>query len=166
MWYFVTFLFWNVLIERALTGAFRDSVHEAPLFYLRWVRLALLFATVIVINAIVEYAKADLVFDDHGSALGALGHAAGFVFSRFASVMTIYITLGFLTLATIFLYSAFARFFPQSGVAAVFVWFVVSQLLLFLRWRFRLASWAAALAFYRREPDPDTLPIEAQVEPI
>jgi hypothetical protein len=166
VFYFVAFLFWNVLITRALAAAFRDSVREAPLFYLTWLRLALLFATVFVINVIVDYAKADLVLDDHSSVLGALGHAVGFVLSRFGRVMAIYLALGLLTVIAIFLYSAFARFFPQSSVATVFLWFVVSQALLFVRWMFRLAQWAAALAFYRREPDLDTLPIEAQVEPV
>jgi hypothetical protein len=164
--YYVAFLFWNVLLADVMQSAFRNSVHEAPLFYLTWLRWALLFATVFVINAIVEYAKADLVLDDHGSALGALGHAAGFVFARFGRVMAIYLFLGLLTTLTIFVYAAFARFFPQSGVVTIFIWFVVAQLLLFLRWMFRLASWAAELTYYRRGPDPDTLPIEAQVEPV
>lgn len=165
--YFVAFWFWNVLMADALEQAFKDSVHEAPLFYLNWLRVALLFATVFVINAIVEYAKADLVLDDHhGSAFGALGHAAGFVFARFGQVMAIYLFLGLLTTITIFLYAAFARYFPQSNVVTVFIWFVIAQVLLFVRWMFRLASWAAALTYYRREPDPDALPIEAQVEPV
>jgi hypothetical protein len=164
--YFVAFGFWNYLVARALTAAFENSVHEAPLFYLTWLRIMLLFLTVFVINAIIEYAKADLVLDDHRSALGALGHAAGFVFANFTSVMAIYFALGLLTVLTVFVYAAFARFIPQSNVFTVFFWFVISQLLLFLRWRFRLASWAAALAYYRREPDLDSLPIEAQVEPV
>lgn len=166
VFYFIAFWFWNVLLGEALQKNFENSVHEAPLFYLTWLRIALLFFTVFVINAIVEYAKADLVLHDHPSALGALGHAAGFVFSRFARVMAIYFALGLLTVATIFLYSAFARYFPQSGVATVFFWFLVSQFLLFLRWMLRLSSWAAALAFYRREPDLDQLPLEAQVEHV
>jgi hypothetical protein len=164
--YFVAFWFWNMMLSDALRRAFDNSVHEAPMFYLNWLRIALLFLTVFVINAIVEYAKADLVLHDHPSACGALGHAAGFVFARFGSVMAIYFSLGLLTVATIFLYSAFARYFPQSSVATVFFWFLVSQFLLFLRWMFRLSSWAAELAYYRREPEPDKLPIEAQVESV
>jgi hypothetical protein len=164
--YFVAFWFWNVVMGDALESAFKNSVHEAPFFYLNWLRYALLFATVFIINAVIEYAKADLVLDDHTSTIGALGHAAGFVFGRFGRVMAIYVALGLLTTVTIVVYAAFARFFPQSNVATVFIWFVVAQVLLFLRWMFRLASWAAELAFYRREPDPDSLPIEAQVEPV
>lgn len=166
VFYFFAFWFWNVLLAGLLEEAFRNSVREAPLFYLTWLRYALLFATVFVINVIVEYAKTELVLNDHHSALGALGHAAGFVFARFGRVMAIYLFLGLLSTLTMFLYAVFARYFPQSNVVTVFIWFVVAQLLLFLRWMFRLASWAAELAFYRREPDPDTLPIEAQVEPV
>lgn len=146
--YFVAFWFWQNIMGMAVEKLFEDAVAERGHFYTEWLRWALLIFTVFVVNMIVEYAKADMVIDEHNSALGAFGHAAGFVFTNFGRVLTIYLSLGFLTLFTIFIYSAFARFFPQSSVATVFIWFVVAQALLWLRWMFRLSSWGAAVAYY------------------
>lgn len=162
--YFVAFWFWQNIMGLAVDRLFQDAVAERGHFYTEWLRWALLILTVFVVNIIVEYAKADMVIDEHYSAFGAMGHAAGFVFANFGRVLAIYVSLGSLTLLTIFIYSAFARFFPQSSVATVFIWFLVAQVLLWFRWMFRLSSWAAAVAYYssRRTPAVVTQPAPAE----
>jgi branched-subunit amino acid transport protein AzlD len=149
--YFIVFWLFS-LLAGGLDRAFADSAVERWHFYLNWVRLALFFFAVFVVNIIVDYAKADMVIDEHGSALAALGHAAGFVASHFGRVLGIYLVLGLLSTITIFAYSAFARFFPQSSMPTILVWFLVAQALLWLRWMFRLASWGAAVSFYGVRP--------------
>jgi hypothetical protein len=148
VFYFVAFWFWQNIMALGVDRLFEDAVAERGHFYTEWLRWALLIFTVFVVNMIVEYAKADMVIDEHNSAFGAIGHAAGFVFANFGRVLAIYLSLGLLTLLAIFLYSVFARFFPQSSVATVFIWFLVAQALLWMRWMFRLSSWAAAVAYY------------------
>jgi hypothetical protein len=146
--YFVAFWLWQGPVSYGLDALFRDSAVERWHFYLNWVRWAALFFTVFVINMVVDYAKADLVIDDHRSVLAALGHAAGFVVAHFGRVFAIYLALGLMATVTVFVYSAFARFFPQSSMITVLIWFLVAQALLCARWMFRLASWGAAVAFY------------------
>jgi hypothetical protein len=147
--YFVAFWFWQGPAASAMERLFQDSVEERWQFYLHWLRWALLLASVFVINAVLEYAKADVVIHEHSSALGALGHAAGFVVARFSRVMMIYLFFGALSLIAMLAYAAFARYFPQRNVPTVLIWFLIAQLLLFIRWMFRLASWGAAVAYYR-----------------
>ncbi|MBZ5648059.1 MAG: hypothetical protein LAN37_12635 [Acidobacteriia bacterium] len=148
VYYFLCFWIFQDLGGRGLDWAFRDSVHEAPHFYLDWLRWALLVFSVVVVSMVIEYAKADMVRDDHASALAALGHGAGFVFSHFGRALTIYLGLGALGGVAVVVYSLFALYFPQSSAGTVFVWFVVAQVLMCFRWMFRLASWAAEVAFY------------------
>ena len=147
--YFVVFWLWTGPAVRSLRYLFRDSVREAPHFYLTWLRWALLFFCLFVISAIVEYARAEVLRDEHPSALAALGRGAGFVFARFRGVLAIYLGLGFLALLTALLYAAFARYFPQSSVLTILIWFLVAQAMLWVRWKLRLASWAAAVAYYQ-----------------
>lgn len=104
----------------------------------------------------LDYAKAGLVADDHASIFAALGHAAGFVVRRCGSVLAIYCGLALLTGVVILLYAVFARFFPQSSAFTVFVWFLVAQALIWVRWLLRLAQWSAATAFYGRRPPAAT----------
>jgi hypothetical protein len=104
-----------------------------------------------VVNALVEYAKADIVTDEHRSAVAAFLHAAGFFLAHCGRVMLIYLTLGLLTTATIVVYVVFARWMPQYSVATIFIWFAVAQALLWVRWMFRLASWGATVAYYGAE---------------
>ncbi len=146
--YFLCFWILQDLAGQGLTWTFRDSVHEAPRFYLDWLRWALLAFSVFVVSMVVEYAKADMVRDDHGSVLAALGHGGGFVVSHFGRTLAIYLALGALGGVAIAVYSLFAHYFPQSSAITVFVWFVVAQVLMCFRWMFRLASWAAEVAFY------------------
>jgi hypothetical protein len=146
--YFVAFWFWQGPVATLLDRAFENTVPAHWHFYLTWLRWGLLFASVFVINMAVEYAKADIVVDEHPSALAALGHAAGFVVAHFRRVIAIYLGLGLLAALTIFLYAAFARYFPQSSVLTVLIWFLAAQALLWLRWMFRLSSWGAAVTYY------------------
>ncbi len=149
VFYFVAFWLWQGAAARLLDWWFQDTVPEGWHFYLNWLCWALLFANVFIINAVVEYAKTDIVADEHPSALAALGHAGGFVLTNFRRVMAIYLGLGAAAAATILVYAAFARYFPQTSVVTVLVWFLVAQTLLWVRWMLRLSSWAAAVAFYR-----------------
>lgn len=150
IFYFV--VFWAfAMLEGGLNRAFENSAVERAHFYLNWVRWALFLFCVFVVNIVVDYAKADIVIDEHGSALAALGHAAGFVVSHFGRVFAIYAALGLMGTGAIFVYSAFARFFPQSSMLTILVWFLVAQALLCARWGFRLASWGAAVTFYGGE---------------
>ena len=148
IFYFVAFWFWQMPVANALDHLFEDSAVERWHFYLNWVRLALLIGSVVVISVVVDYAKADIAIDEHRSALAAIGHAAGFVVANFRRVVVIYGSLAVFATLTVFLYATFARFFPQSSVGTVVVWFLVAQGLLWVRWMFRLASWGAAVAFY------------------
>lgn len=148
--YFLAFLVWQDQASKLLDRVFRGSVTEYWHFYLNWVRAALLFLCVMLINVTLEYARADVVTCDRQSALAALGQAAGFVLRHWPRVLAIYFGLGTLTLLAILLYAVFARFFPQSSVVTVLVWFVVAQALLWARWLFRLASWGAAVNFYEQ----------------
>ena len=148
VYYFLCFWVFQDLCDKGLEWLFRNSVYGGPHFYLNWARWALLAFSVFVVSMIVEYAKADMVRDDHSSVLAALGHGAGFVFSHFGQALAIYLGLGVLGALTILVYGAFARFFPQSSVITVFVWFLVAEVLMWFRWLFRLASWAAEISFY------------------
>lgn len=164
--YYVAFWFWQGPVASGLDRAFQDSAVERWHFYLNWLRLTLMFATVFAVNVVVDYAKTDLVIDDHASALGAIGHAAGFIWVHVGRVVAIYLAFGMLSGVTILLYAAFARYFPQSSVGTVFVWFIVAQLLIWVRWMFRVASWGAAIAYYadRRKSDVAATAIVTQVE--
>jgi len=149
VFYYVLFWFWAGRAAQFNRWLFRDSVREAPHFYLEWLRWGLLFFCCFVVNAIVDYARAALVAHPDRSTLAALGDGAGFVAGRLGRVMAIYLALGVLAAAAVLAYAAFARFFPQSSVITVFMWFVVAQILLWLRWLLRLGSWAAAVGYYR-----------------
>ncbi len=150
LFYFLVFWFFNWAVYGGLNVLFRNSVTERGYFYLNLLRVALLFFCVVVVNMVVEYAKADIVIHEHASSLAALGHGAGFVFSRLGRVLAIYVGLGMLTVACMAVYNLFAYFFPQSAVWPILVWFLVAQALFWLRWMFRLASWGAAVAYYGR----------------
>lgn len=158
--YFVAFWFFNGPLERWLRSAFRGVNAEAGHFYLNWLRLALLVLTVLAINLLVEYVKADIVIDDHRSVLAGFGHAAGFVLAHLGRVIFIYAAIGLLTTATSAVYVLFANLMPQHTVATIFIWFVVAQALLWVRWMLRLASWGAAVAYYGAH-----LPVPRVVEP-
>jgi hypothetical protein len=147
--YFVAFWFWNKPVAWLISRGFRDSIHEAGPFWLTWLRVVLLILTVFVIKIAVEYARADIALHDHPSAFAAFGHGAGFVASRFGRVFGIYLGVGLFTFGAMALYAIFARYFPQTNVATIFIWFVIAQALLWLRWMFRLASWAAAVEYRR-----------------
>lgn len=158
VFYYVLFWFWASRVAQLNRWVFRDSVREAPHFYLEWLRWALLFFCCFVVNAIVDYARAALVTHPDRSTLAALGAGAGFVVGRLGRVMAIYLGLGLLSALAVLAYAAFARFFPQSSVITVFIWFVVAQILLWVRWLVRLSSWAAAVAYYRAHTVEATVP--------
>jgi len=146
--YFVVFWFWNSAVGRLVENWGNDLVRERWYVMVEWLRYALLAFSVFTVSAVTEYAKASIVAHDRPSILAALGDGAGFVVAHFRRVMAIYVGIGALGVFSIFLYAAFARFFPQSSVPTVFLWFVVAQAFLWLRWMFRLASWAAAVGYY------------------
>ncbi len=146
--YFVAFWVWNYAAEKLLDAMFRHAMREAAHFYLEWARWALLGLSLVLINAVVEFAKAEIVVSARRSALGALGHAAGFVLRRLGAVLSMVFTLGLLSTLAVLAYVVFARYFPQSGVITVALWFAVAQFLLWLRWMLRLATWGAAVAYY------------------
>jgi hypothetical protein len=146
--YFLVFLAWNSgagwLVEKLGEGLVRERWYVM----VEWLRYALLAFSVFTVSAVTEYAKASVVAHDRPSVLAALGDGAGFVVAHFRRVMAIYVGMGALGALSIFLYAVFARFFPQASVLTVFLWFVVAQAFLWLRWMFRLASWAAAVGYY------------------
>ncbi len=160
IFYYALFWFWASRVAQFDRWLFRDGVREAPHFYLEWLRWALLFGCCFVVNAIVDYARAALVAHPHRSTLAALGEGAGFVAGRLGRVMAIYLGLGALSALAVLAYAGFARFFPQSSVITVFLWFVVAQILLWIRWLLRLSSWAAALAFYQSRSAPAPVPVQ------
>jgi hypothetical protein len=165
VFYYVLFWLWAIRAAQFNAWLFRNSVREAPHFYLEWLRWGLLFFCCFVVNAIVDYARAALVTQPHRSTLAALGDAAGFVLGRFGRVMAIYIAIGLLAAAAVLVYAVFARFFPQPNVLTVFAWFVVAQALLWMRWLLRLSSWAAAMTYYesRISETPAALPSRDEV---
>ncbi|MFZ3211223.1 MAG: hypothetical protein WA188_06875, partial [Terriglobales bacterium] len=59
--YYALFWFWAGRAAQFNRWLFRDSVREAPHFYLEWLRWALLFFCCFVVSAIVDYARAALV---------------------------------------------------------------------------------------------------------
>jgi hypothetical protein len=159
--YFIAF--W-LLQDRAsvwLDGAFRFSTTERAHYLLDWLRIVLLIATVFSVNALVDYARAAIVTRDHQSVLGALGEASGFVLDRLGRVMAIYSALVLLAGLLIVLYAAFARYFPQSNVLTILLWFLVAQALLWARWAVRVAHWAAATKYFLAHVAAEiTLPAE------
>ncbi|HYN14257.1 MAG TPA: hypothetical protein VES66_00535 [Terriglobales bacterium] len=148
VFYYVLFWFWASRAAQFDRWLFRHSVREAPHFYLEWLRWGLLFFCCFVVNAIVDYTRVALVAHPDRSTLAAIGDGAGFVVGRLGRVMAIYLGLGLLSALAVLAYAAFARFFPQSSVITVFIWFVVAQILLWMRWFLRLGSWGAAVAYY------------------
>ena len=149
--YFVVFRIFNGPLDKLIERRLERAAVAGPWMWLGVARVALLVASVLVVNALVEYAKADIVIDEHRSAIAAFLHAAGFFLSHFGRVMLIYATLGLLTVAAMVVYVLFAQRMPQHSVATIFIWFAAAQALLWLRWMFRLASWAAAVAYYGAE---------------
>ncbi len=147
--YFVAFGFWNGLVDGWIRSIWRNTVFERAEFWLLFAKNLLLLFSVLVVNVFVEYAKADIVLHQHRSAVASLGHSLGFVLRHFGRVMAIYISVGLFSVVAIFVYAAFARYFPQNSVVTILIWFVVAQVLLWFRWMFRLASWGATVAFYR-----------------
>ncbi len=162
--YFVAFWFWNGPVAGWISGAYRNSVFERGEFWLHLLRTVLLLFTVLVVNAVVEYAKAAMVTHQHRSAIAALGRSLGFVLRHFRRVMAIYIGVGLFAVAAILLYATFARYFPQNSTVTILIWFVVAQVLLWFRWMFRLASWGATVAFYGSHVA--VLKAQPEVEPV
>ncbi|MBZ5628524.1 MAG: hypothetical protein LAO06_06610 [Acidobacteriia bacterium] len=146
--YWLAFCIFNGVLEKWIAAILQSASVAGPWMWLGLARVALLVASVLVVNALMEYAKADMVIDEHTSAIAAFLHAAGFFLSHFGRVMLIYLTLGLLTAASLVVYVVFARWMPQHSVATIFIWFAVAQALLWLRWMLRLASWGAAVAYY------------------
>jgi hypothetical protein len=147
--YFVVFWLWNDVAVRRLDRWFEDSTREAWHFRLNLARVALLLASAMLVNLLVEYARADIVVRQRESTLAALGQAAGFLLRRLRSVLFIYLSLGLLTGLAIAAYAVFARYFLQDRPATILLWFIVAQALFWLRWLFRLSSWGAGLEYYR-----------------
>jgi len=164
VFYYVLFWFWASRVAQFNRWLFRDSVREGPHFYLEWLRWALLFVCCLAVNAVVDYSRAALVAHPHRSMLAALGAGAGFVIGRFRQVMTIYLGLGLFAAAAVLAYAAFARFFPQSTVITVFLWFLVAQVLLWIRWLLRLSSWGAAVAYYANHTASAPINLPGRVE--
>ena len=146
--YYLAFWIFNGVLEKWIAAKLQGASIAGPWMWLGLARVALLATSVLVVNALMEYAKADMVTDEHRSAIAAFLHAAGFFLSHLGRVMFIYLTLGILTTATIVIYVVFARWMPQYSVATIFLWFAVAQALLWVRWMFRLASWGATVAYY------------------
>src|SRR5258706_7380387 len=95
--YFIVFWFFNHLAAHIVDQVFGQGVREAWSFYMNWVRWALFFICVMGVNALVDYAKSDIVADDHGSVLAALGHAAGFILRNLGRVFAAYFVLALLS---------------------------------------------------------------------
>ncbi|MGZ4822322.1 MAG: hypothetical protein ACXVZM_12015 [Terriglobales bacterium] len=146
--YFAAFGIFNGALESWINGHLQKVTAAGPWMWLGVLRVALLVISVLIVNALVEYAKADVVIDEHRSAIAAFLHAAGFFLSHFGRVMVIYLALGLLATVSIVAYVVFARIMPQHSVATILIWFVVAQALLWLRWTLRLASWSAAVNYY------------------
>ena len=161
--YFIVFWFFHHLVAHVFDLLFDHGVREALPFYMDWVRWALFFLCVMAVNALVDYAKAVLVADEQGSVLAALGRAAGFMWRNLGRVFAAYISLALLSGLAIFLYAAFARFFPQHSPLTIFIWFLVAQALLWVRWMLRLAQWGAATALLGRVPLPTVTPAAVTV---
>ena len=149
--YFVLFGIFNGPLDKWIARQLERATVEGPWMWLGVARVALLVALVLLVNALVDYAKADIVIDEHRSAIAAFLHASGFFLSHLGRVMLIYATIGLLSTVAIVAYVVFANWMPQHSVATIFIWFVVAQGLLWVRWMFRLASWAAAVAYYEAE---------------
>ncbi len=152
--YFLVFWIWNDLAVRQLARWFEDSTREVWHFRLNLVRVTLLLAFAMLVNLVLEYARADIVVRQRESTLAALGQAAGFVLRHLPSVLFIELGLGSLTALTITAYAVFARYSPQDSPATILLWFFVAQALFWLRWLFRLSSWSAALEYYRSHSRP------------
>lgn len=164
--YFVLFSVLLGPLDRGVDWLFRDATHERWHFCLDWLRWGLLLLGSAFVSLTVQYAKADIVRHDHPSSLAALGHALGFVLAHLRRVLAIYLGFAVLSALAILAYAAFARYFPQSSVLTVFLWFVVAQALLWLRWMLRLALWGAASAYLgAHAPGPVTTP-EPITEPL
>src|SRR5512138_1593164 len=58
LFYFVAFWFWNSLVDGWIRAIWRNSVLEVPEFWLVLLNNLLLLATVLAVNAVVDYAKA------------------------------------------------------------------------------------------------------------
>jgi hypothetical protein len=173
--YYVAFWFFNGPADGWIRRPFEKTVFERTEFWLLLARDLLLLLVVLVVNAMVDYAKATIVAVPRPTrfplfaAIAALFRGMGFVLRQFVRVMAIYIGVGLFSVAAILIYAVFARYFPQHSVATIFFWFLVAQVLLWFRWMFRLASWGATVAFYQShlpvvEPAPQPAPAEAAAQ--
>ncbi len=159
--YFIAFWFWNGPVDGWIRGAWRQSALERTQFYLLLARDVLLVFTVFVLNAMIEYAKADLTVHQRRSAFAALMAGMGFVLRRLGRVLGIYLGIAILTGLAIAAYVVFAIYYPlqSASVWVILGWLLVAQVLLWLRWMFRLSSWGAAVAFYQAQlPAAELLP--------
>jgi hypothetical protein len=163
--YFVAFWLFNGPLAKGVERLFVGVNPDRWYFYLTWLRLAVLGLVLLAIRAIVDYAKADLVVDEHFSIFAAIGHAAGFVLGNFARVLAMYVVFALAGVATVAVYVVFANLMPQHTVATIFIWFVVAQALLWVRWMFRLSNWAADVAFYRAQRPVLAAPATPPSEP-
>ncbi|MGH8458864.1 MAG: hypothetical protein ACRESV_05900 [Nevskiales bacterium] len=152
--YLLVFWIWNDLALRQLERWFEDSTREAWHFRLNLARVSAVFLSAMLVNLVMEYARADIVARQRESVLGALGQAAGFVLRHLPSVLFIGLGVGSLTALSVAAYAVFARYFPQDSPATILLWFFVAQALFWLRWLFRLSSWGAALEYYRGRSRP------------
>ncbi len=151
--YFVAFWFWNGPVDGWIRGAYRASALERTQFYLLRVRDVLLLFTLFVLNTMIEYAKAGMIVRQRRSSFVALLGGIGFVLRRFGRVMAIYLGIAVLTAAAIAAYVVFAIYYPLQSASpwVILGWLLVAQVLLWLRWMFRLSSWGAAVAFYQSQ---------------
>jgi hypothetical protein len=146
--YFAAFWLFNGPLSKGVERLFIGVNPDRWFFYLSWIRLGLLGLVLLFIRALIDYAKADLVIDEHFSIFAALGHAAGFVLSHLVRVLAIYIVFGIFVGISAAVYIWFANLMPQHSVATIFIWFVVAQAFLWVHWLFRLSNWGADVAFY------------------
>ncbi len=163
--YFVAFWFWNGPVDSWIRGLYRHSALERTQFYLLMARDVLLVFTLFALNAMIEYAKTNLMVRQRRSAFAALVMGIGFVLRRFGRVMAIYLGITVLTALAIAAYVVFAIYYPLQSASpwVILGWLLVAQVLLWLRWMFRLSSWGAAVAFYgsqlpTAEPVPQPAP--------
>lgn len=153
--FLISLVFYAIVlaIDGALAGAqrsaFKNSMVEYPSDIVSWVRTAVIFFLLALVNMIFDYGKIIAIADDRRSAFGSTRRAIGFVRAHFGRTLAIYwlcMLIGFVLLV---ICHFAAESMAQQSVVTVLLVFLVRQVYMILRMWVRLLTWSSEAQFYK-----------------
>jgi hypothetical protein len=128
------------------------GTNEPAIFYLFWVRIAILLFLYFLIRMICDYARIRIVAEDSKAVFGSLFQAIRFVFRNFFKTLILYY-LVLITGAAIFgIYWIIQKMVPTQTLLPILFAFLIGQIFILSRGWLKIALQAAQLHFYTHRP--------------